>query len=160
MSEEPRRNEPAGQGIVDTNIIVYAYDPSDSAKQSSAQSLIETLVAQDRLVVTVQVLNEFYRAVTRPNRPPSLSHPEAESKVRIIASAAVRVLPLTQEVTFRAMIGVATHGLSFWDAILWATAQEHAVFTIFTEDIPSANMIENVRPINPFVSPAPEDSPE
>jgi len=59
------------RALLDTNVLVYAYDPSDPAKRAMAQSLIRQLVDEDRLIVSVQVLNEFYRASTRAHRPPS-----------------------------------------------------------------------------------------
>src|SRR5437870_2376286 len=104
------------RGLVDTNVLVYAYDPSDQAKQAEALALIQQLVEADGLILSAQVLNEFYRAATRVNRPPSLSHAEAEVHVRSIAASAREVLPVTLGVTLRALEGVGSHGLSRWDA--------------------------------------------
>lgn len=63
--------------IVDTNVLVYAHDPTDPAKQAQAIALIHHLLVRDRLTVTAQVLNEFYARATRPNKPPALSHADA-----------------------------------------------------------------------------------
>jgi predicted nucleic acid-binding protein len=136
--------------LVDTNIVVYSYDPSDPIKQATAQALIQQLIDEDGFVVSAQVLNEFYRAATRVNRPPSLSHNEAEKRIRFVVRTAREVLPLTSNVTLRAMDGIASHGLSFWDAILWATAEENGIPVIYTEDMPGAPVIGRVQYINPF----------
>ncbi len=126
------------RALLDTNVLVYAYDPSDPAKRAMAQSLIRQLVDEDRLIVSVQVLNEFYRASTRAHRPPSLPHEEAAALVRHIIAAASEVVPLTAAVTLRALGGVRDHGMSLWDAVLWASAAEHSIAVIYSEDTPSA----------------------
>lgn len=41
-------------------------------------------------------------------------------------------------------------GMSFWDALLWATANLHGVPTIYTEDGQAAPELDGVRFVNPF----------
>ncbi len=135
--------------MVDSNIIIYAYDPTDPAKQATAIKLIEEQIAKRTLVVSAQVLNEFYHRATRSNRPPSLSHEAAAAVVQKIVDAAV-VLPITAAVTLRALGGVASYGMSFWDALIWAAASENAETVIYTEDLPGLADVEGVRYVNPF----------
>jgi predicted nucleic acid-binding protein len=137
--------------IADTNVHVYSYDPSDPYKQQQALALIRRLVAEDNLVVSVQILNEFAARITRPNKPPALSYQEAARAVEDIVSTAI-VLPLTISTLLLALNAVPRHGFHFWDALIWAVAKENGMTTIYTEDIPSAPVIEGVRYINPFVS--------
>ncbi len=54
MSAEPR--------FVDTNVLVYLFDSGAPDKQTRARDLLRE--EQDRLVVSVQVLGEFYVTVT------------------------------------------------------------------------------------------------
>ncbi len=136
--------------MVDSNVIIYAYDPTDSAKQTRAQTLIADLIEQDNLTVSAQVLNEFYNAATRPNKPPSLSHERATEIVENIAAASL-VLPLTAAVTLRAIHAMPRYNMSLWDALIWAAARENDIKVIYTEDTQSAPEIEGVRYINPFV---------
>ena len=53
-------------------------------------------------------------------------------------------------VTLRALDGIPRYGLSFWDSLIWATARENQVFTIFSEDFQDGREIEGVRFVNPF----------
>jgi predicted nucleic acid-binding protein len=53
--------------LVDTNIFIYAADPEAGDKNALAYGIIQDLIARDQLVVSAQVLNEFYHASTRPN---------------------------------------------------------------------------------------------
>lgn len=136
--------------MVDTNIFVYAHDPTDPTKQAKAVTLIEHLSQRGELVTSVQVLNELYVALTRPNKAPSLSRDEAREIVRSIAEACKAVLALTKSVSIQAMDATSRHGMHFWDAVLWATARENDISLIHTEDTPSAPEIDGVRYVNPF----------
>lgn len=49
----------------DTNILVYSQDRSDPAKQVLAQSLVAGAIDGEELVVSTQVLTEFYVTVLR-----------------------------------------------------------------------------------------------
>jgi predicted nucleic acid-binding protein len=50
----------------DTNILFYAYDTSDPAKQATAEALVRQAAADGSGVVSTQVLGEFFHAtVTR-----------------------------------------------------------------------------------------------
>ena len=70
------------KALVDTNIFRGAADPAAGDKHHHAFGLIEQLTRRGDLVVSVQVLNEFYHASTRPNKPPSLTHEEASQTIQ------------------------------------------------------------------------------
>jgi predicted nucleic acid-binding protein len=90
------------RGLVDTNVLVYSADPAEGVKRDLALGLLEGLRSRNGLVVSVQVLNEFYHRSTRPNRPPSLSHDEALRIVTDLTRVA-EILPLTTSVALRAL---------------------------------------------------------
>ncbi len=136
--------------MLDTNVLIYAFDPTDPAKHATAKRLVRSLIAADALVVSVQVLNEFYAVATRLGRKPGLTHEAASAAVRAIASSAT-VLPVTLEESLLAIDAVRRHQLPFWDALLWATARENGVKVIHTEDLPSALVIGDVAYVDPFV---------
>lgn len=141
----------AVRAITDTTVLIYAYSPAEPTKQERAEALIETLLVEKRLVLSTQVLNEFYNVATRAHKPPSLSHDDAVRALRRF-EALCEVVPLTAAVTFRALDAVARYRFHFWDALIWAAAKENGVGIIYTEDVPSADVIEGVRYVNPFAS--------
>ena len=49
----------------DTNVLVYAFDSSDTRKQKAAFSLIEKALKTDIACISTQILCEFYVTVTR-----------------------------------------------------------------------------------------------
>ena len=136
--------------FVDTNVLIYAHDPADPAKQARAISLIERLTLAGTLALSAQVLNEFYTAATRPNKPPSLSQREGSAIIRDLVAVAT-VVQLTAAVTLLALEAVEKHSISFWDALVWAAAKEVGITTIHTEDVPGTPAIEGVLYVNPFV---------
>ncbi|WP_028490556.1 hypothetical protein [Thermus islandicus] len=50
---------PAGLEFVDTNVLVYAYDLSSPEKRARAIPLLETLLLERRLALSLRVLQEF-----------------------------------------------------------------------------------------------------
>jgi predicted nucleic acid-binding protein len=135
--------------LVDTNILIYAADILAGDKNLRALELVDDLTAQNRMVVSAQVLNEFYHAATRPNKPPSLSYDDAYRMIRDLADA-VPVLPLTGSITLRALAAIPRHGFSFWDALIWAAAKENGIPLVYTEDFQHGRDVEGVRIVNPF----------
>ena len=119
--------------MVDTNVLVYAYDTDAGTKHDRAKRLLKELSEQSNLIFSTQVLNEFYAVVTHPHRSSTLPHDEATQIVRDMA-AAWDVVPLTSATTLRALDAIPQHGLSFWDALIWAAAKEHGITVIHTED--------------------------
>jgi len=61
--------EPA-PGFVDTNVLVYAFEKSDSPKKQAAQRLINELMDEDRLRISTQVLQELFVTLTRKVKRP------------------------------------------------------------------------------------------
>jgi len=146
-------NATLSRKLVDTNVLLYAHDPRDPAKQACAVALIRRLIEAEVLTVTAQVVNELYVALTRPGRQPGLIPQQASTIVRDLMAVA-DVLPLTAATTDLALRAAADYGMHFWDALIWATAKENGVSVILTEDIPSAPHLEGIDYINPFAVPS------
>jgi predicted nucleic acid-binding protein len=133
------------RSLVDTNILIYARDLSETEKRQRAIDVIDGLAARRELVLSVQCLNEFSAA--------SLRRGVAISEVQ---TAVLRwrdlgdVVRQDEAATTAALDAVARHRLSFWDALIWATARDAAVPIVYTEDFQHGRELEGVRFINPF----------
>jgi len=136
--------------IADTNVLLYAFDTSEPAKHAIANRLINELIRDNRLVLSVQNLNEFYNIVTRPNRAFSMHHEDAVQIIRSFA-AACEIFPLTSETTFQALKAKTKYGMSLWDALVWAVARQNGISVIYTEDAQSAAAIDGISYVNPFL---------
>ncbi|TVQ28594.1 MAG: PIN domain-containing protein, partial [Spirochaetaceae bacterium] len=83
----------SGRMFVDTNVILYSKDARDERKQSIAEDLIARGIRDATLVVSTQVLNEFYVNATQKLTPGM--HREDARKVCRSLSASCE--PVTNE---------------------------------------------------------------
>ena len=51
--------------FIDTNVLVYLFDADAPAKQERAREILGSEVAEGPLVLSTQVLQEFFVSVTR-----------------------------------------------------------------------------------------------
>ena len=133
--------------FVDTNVLVYAHDRSETRKQPLAQALLQELWASRTGALSMQVLQEFYVVATRKFDPP-MSRRAAREIVALYAA-----WPLVQ--VDLALILVASeleerHKLSFWDALVVEAARRADATRIVTEDLQAGRHIGGVRIENPF----------
>ncbi len=135
--------------LIDTNVVVYAYDGRDRPKQQRALEVLRRLVADGRGRLSAQVLGEFVRVATQRLDPP-LRPRDALEQVRNLASA-WPVVPVTALIVLEAGRGVEAHGLSYWDAQLWATARLNQFEVVLSEDFEHGRSLDGVRFLNPFL---------
>jgi len=134
--------------LVDTNVLVYAYDPGDATKRARAITVVDQLGSQQRGALSAQVLSEFFVTVTRKIEPP-LTLEEAEQSVTNYMRSWL-VYEITARAVVEAIRGVRQHQLSYWDSLIWATAKLAGVLTVLSEDFSDGQLIEGVRFRNPF----------
>jgi predicted nucleic acid-binding protein len=138
----------AGNLLVDTNVLVYAYDRSEPEKQKRALGVLEALSANETGVLSVQVLSEFFNSITRKIASP-LSISDAYERLKNYA-AAWPILDLTELIVLEAARGVRDHQFSLWDAQIWASARLNQIPLVLSEDFQDGANIEGVRFLNPF----------
>ena len=98
------------RALVDTNVVVYAYDADDPRKHTIARELIEQLSDQGRLVLSAQVFNEFCSVMMSPKRKTRLSPDQLVVILRELAATG-EVVPVIPSLTFRALEAMPRHGL-------------------------------------------------
>ena len=134
--------------LIDTNVLIYAYDAANPFKRRRAIEVLAALARAGSGALSVQVLSEFYTNITRKPRVPLTSEQARDTSIRLCRSW--HVLDLTVRTHLDAIAGVAQHGMSYWDALVWATAKQSGVPNIITEDQTHGRLIESVRYFNPF----------
>ena len=134
--------------FVDTNILVYVYDRRDPDRRDSAIALLRALAHTQAVAVSTQILGEFFWTVTR-RIPDPLSPAEAAAVVSRHART-WQVLDLTWATVQEALRGATDHQLSYWDALIWATARLAGIPVVMSEDFQDDREIEGVRFQNPF----------
>lgn len=137
--------------LVDTNVLVYRFDPRFPDKQEKARLLFETATRPGVLGLPHQALVEFVAATTRPlpKIGALLSTAEAREEVESML--------LTFEVLYpdaglirTALRGMPAYGLSWCDAHLWAYAEHYGCSVLYSEDFQAGRVYGSVRVVNPF----------
>ena len=132
--------------FVDTNVFVYLFDRDAPAKQAIASALIEAHA--DTIVLSTQVLQEFYVAVTRKLGKP-LSESEAEAAVRRLA--ALSVVDTDVDLVLGAVVCSRRHRISCWDALIVEAALRAACSRLLTEDLQHGRSFAGLAVENPFL---------
>lgn len=132
--------------FVDTNVLLYAYDPNDT-KHEGARMLVEDLGSERRSALSVQVLQEFFVNATRKIAEP-LAVDAARDRIEALSTWPTHV-PGAPDVLAAIDIG-GRYRISFWDAMIVRSAAQLDCEVLWTEDLNPGRMYEGVRAETPF----------
>ena len=137
--------------LVDTNVLVYRFDPRFPDKQRIATDLLRRGIAEDSIRLPHQAILEFVAAVTRPiaGGRPLLLPEEARREAEELLSQ-MEVLYPTEATVRTALRGAAAYQLSWFDAHLWAYAEQFGLDELLSEDFEHDRMYGTVLVVNPF----------
>jgi predicted nucleic acid-binding protein len=133
--------------FVDTNVLVYARDVSEPAKQPQAAAWIEHLWRTRRARLSFQVLQEYYATTTRKLQP-GLTPEQARADVRDLL--AWRPVPAGTELLEAGWSVEDRFGLSCWDALIVAAARIAGCEYLLTEDLQHGAELEGLQVVSPF----------
>lgn len=129
----------------DTNILVYAYDARHPAKREIARSLLEDAVGSGSLVVSSQVLVEFYASCVRKN---ILSGSQALALLRLWSEH--DAVAQTPELVLRGIELHQKHSLSQWDGLIVQAALDARCDVLLSEDLQHGRRFGELEVVNPF----------
>jgi predicted nucleic acid-binding protein len=137
--------------FVDTNILIYAHDRGSGPKHLRAKALIQELWESGSGCLSIQVLQEFYVNVTREVAQPLTP----ESAAQIIGDLSVWSVhrPSVNDVLYAIRLQ-SRFQLSFWDAMIVASALQLGCQVLWSEDLNPAQVYEQISVVNPFASSA------
>lgn len=135
--------------FVDTNILVYAHDADAGKKHERAVSILKELWDKDTGRMSVQVLQEFYINVTR-KLTTRLARSSAREVVEIYAAWIHE--PTNPETVLRATDIAELAQISFWDALILASAEKSGAATLYSEDLNHGQSIVGIQIVNPLRS--------
>ncbi len=138
--------------FLDTNVLVYAFDDSSPEKKEQALRLLAGEVAgisADDLVISTQVLQEFYVTVVRKLARP-LSAEMAETAVERFADLHVELID--EETVLEAIRRSRRDKLSLWDSLVVGTALQAGCGRLLTEDLQQGRRFGELTIENPFAT--------
>jgi predicted nucleic acid-binding protein len=133
--------------FVDTNVLAYAHDGSETEKQPVAAALLEGLWRDRAGVLSTQVLQELYVVTTRKFDPP-MSRGAARQLVVLYATWPVVQVDVPLIVAASELEERQT--LSFWDALVVEAARRAGATRLVTEDLQAGRNIGGVAVEDPF----------
>jgi predicted nucleic acid-binding protein len=138
-----------GRTFLDSNILIYSVDESQAEKAKHARA-VELLSGQaGDLVVSTQVLQEFYMVTTRKLKRP-LSEERAAKAVRGIAK--LDVIGVDVSLVLAAIDTSRTAKISLWDALIIEAASRAGCGRVLSEDLNAGQVMHGVRIENPFAA--------
>jgi predicted nucleic acid-binding protein len=139
--------------LVDTNVLVYRFDPRFPRKQTIANELLRAGIADGSLHLPHQAVVEFVAAVTRAiaGGEPLLPRADALREAEELLTQFELLYP-DEELLRLALRGVATYQLSWFDAHMWAYAERFGLDQLVSEDFQDGRMYGTVEMTNPFAT--------
>ena len=133
--------------FVDTNVLLYA--ASTVGDEASKSATARATLGREDLVLSTQVLQEFYAQATRPTRPDPMPHDVA---VALIESwLRFRVVETTVQLVLGALSAARRWRISYWDAAIVEAARSVGCSTLLTEDLQAGLNFAGVIVENPFL---------
>src|SRR3989338_7764690 len=134
--------------LVDTNVIVYAYEMEESERKNKALKILEKCYNNEiTLALSNQNLAEFSVVSLKKLK---LNSGKVKETIRDISNfAGFKKLFYTDKTVISAIEISEKYNISFWDSLIAATMIENNILSIYTEKekdfkVPSLNVI------NPF----------
>ena len=135
---------------IDTNLLVYAVDASEPAKQSRAIQLLTELSQESKpLVLPWQVAVEFVACLRRwenagrITRDDTLAYKIQFLDAQPIIMPSPAVLQVSLDLSGR-------YSLSHWDSLLIAACLEAGIDSLYAEDLDAGMTYDSVSVVNPF----------
>ncbi len=133
-----------GRTFLDTNVLVYAVDNADPAKKQIARAL---LTGTADVVVSAQVLSEFYVTITRKLQQ-AVAPDMATEMVRRLAR--LPCVAIDAQLVQLAIDAGQRWRLSHWDALVIEAARQAGCTRILTEDLSASAVYHGLAIENPF----------
>ena len=133
--------------FVDTNVLLYSISTSED-EADKAQLAAELLESRD-LVLSTQVLQEFYVQSTRSSRPDAVDVVKAANLVEAFSRFPVQ--EITLPIVRAAMDTHQRHRIAYWDAAIIEAARTSGCRQVLSEDLNSGQDFDGVTVIDPFM---------
>jgi len=133
------------QVFVDTNILIYAHDRDAGDKYRTARAVVESLWHRPILPsVSIQVLQEFYVNLIRKNVKAS------DVRDTVVNYLEWDVIHNDRKLLLEGMRLQDKLSISFWDALIVASAKTAKAKELWSEDLNPGQNYEGVVVVNPL----------
>jgi len=137
--------------LIDSNILIYAYDKSEPNKRPIAEIILTELFEnRSNAVISTQNLSEFFVNVTTKIEKP-IPKTEAFYIIQEITSMSnIKILTINKPAILNAINISEEFIISYWDSLIVSVMQNNNINTIITENKKYFKKIPWLTVINPF----------
>ena len=135
------------RSFIDTNILIYTDDANSPEKQQIAVALFKDGWNSGNLILSTQVLQEYFSACTRKL---GVAVEVAQRKIELLAH--LEIISIEHADIVRAIELHRLYQYSFWDSLIFAMAQKSSCAILYSEDMQDGQKIGNVQIVNPFTT--------
>ena len=140
-----KRAAVGGRCFIDTNILIYTQASDAPRKQRAALDLLRRLHDSAKGVVSTQVLTEYANIAIKKLR---LAVPRVREQLSFWEQ--FEVIQVTPAIIHSGLDLHQTRSLSFYDALIVATAHAGGCGVLYSEDMHGGEEIDRMRIVNPF----------
>src|SRR3989338_11678204 len=120
--------------LLDSNILIYAYDSSEKGKYLTAKSLLADCWKRKKMyALLVQNLSELFvvttKKITNPVKPDEMK----QNIQDIIYFSNFNVMVINKDSILNAINISMENGISYWDALIASVMKENNISSIITE---------------------------
>jgi predicted nucleic acid-binding protein len=133
----------------DTNVLIYTVDAGDPERQAIALDRFACAADEDSIVLSTQVLQEFYNITTRKLQPPLSA---AEATRQLTQLSAFEVVGASAQSVLAAAELARKHRLQWWDALILEAALRANADVLVTEDGQHGRRFGSLVVENPFLA--------
>jgi predicted nucleic acid-binding protein len=131
--------------FIDSNVVVYANDGRDAAKQERALAVIGEAIRSGNGVISTQVLLEYANVALN-----KLGQRQEVVLRQLALMERMQVVSQTPALVRRAVELHGLYGIAFWDAAIVAAAENRGCDRILSEDLNTGQFYGGIRVANPF----------
>ena len=140
----------SGADFLDSNILVYLFDPTDARRKGIAEQLVSRAHHEGTAIVSFQVVQETLDVLTRKLKP-AMRREDARLALQNILAPLWRIQP-SAALYSRALDLQERYKFSFYDSLIVAAALEGGCARLLSEDLQHGQRIEGLTIKNPFRS--------
>ena len=138
--------------LLDSNILIYAYDSSEKERHVIAKGLLADCWKRKKIyALSVQNLSELFVITTKKITSP-IKPEEMKKNIQDINSFSnFNILTINKNNILSAIDISSEHNISYWDALIASVMKENHIYSIITENDKDFKKIPWLKVINPFV---------
>jgi predicted nucleic acid-binding protein len=134
--------------FIDTNILIYSFDPDNPPKRKIALDLISKALERGTGVISYQIIQEFLNVATRKFAVP-LTCKDSQRYLNVVLEPLCEVFSSTE--LFHQALEISDQWrFPFYDALVVAAALQADCSLLYSEDMQDNQTIKGLTIRNPF----------